>query len=86
MWILTEAPRGSNFYEAESTCGNKALISDTCDTAIFARSQGADGYRVVAQRGRETFFIGPAPVRGQTADISAQMLSIAKQLQAAVLS
>ncbi|MBC7483886.1 MAG: hypothetical protein H7337_18750, partial [Rhizobacter sp.] len=48
--------------------------------------QGADGYRVVAQRGRETFFIGPAPVRGQTADINAQMLSIAKQLQAAVLA
>ena len=35
MWILTEAPRGSNFYEAASTTGNKALISDTCDTVII---------------------------------------------------
>ena len=27
MWILTEAPRGSNFYEAQSQTGNKALIA-----------------------------------------------------------
>jgi hypothetical protein len=86
MWILTEAPRGSNFYEAETTCGNKALISDSCDTVIFARSQGADGFRIVAQRGRETFFIGAAPVRGVTSDINAQMLDIANQLHAVVLT
>ena len=86
MWILTEAPRGSNFYEAESTCGNKALISDTCDTVLYARSQGADGFRIVAQRGRETFFVGSAPVRGTTSDINGQMLDIARQLNAVVLT
>ena len=86
MWILTEAPRGSNFYEAQSTTGNKALISDTCETVIYARSQGADGYRIVAQRGRETFFIGPAPVRGVEADMNAKMMEIARQLGAVVLA
>ena len=86
MWILTEAPRGSNFYEAQSTTGNKALISDTCETVIYARSQGADGYRLVAQRGRETFFVGPAPVRGVEADINAQLMEIARQLHAVVLA
>jgi hypothetical protein len=86
MWILTEAPRGSNFYEAQSQTGNKALISDTCETVIYARSQGADGHRIVAQRGRETFFIGPAPVRGVEADMTAQMMEIARQLNAVVLT
>lgn len=86
MWILTEAPRGSNFYEAESTTGNRALISDTCDTVIYARSQGADGHRLVAQRGRETFFVGPAPVRGVAADVKAQLMEIARQLNAVVLA
>lgn len=86
MWILTEAPKGSSFYESQSTCGNKALISDTCDTVIFARSQGMEGYRIVAQRGRETFFVGPAPVHGVEADITAQMLDIATQLKAVVLT
>ena len=86
MWILTEAPRGSNFYEAQSTTGNKALISDTCETVIYARSQGADGYRIVAQRGRETFFMGPTPVRGVEVDMNAQMMEIARQLGAVVLA
>ena len=85
MWILTEAPRGSNFYEAQSTTGNKALISDSCETVIYARSQGADGYRIVAQRGRETFFMGPTPVRGVEVDMNAQMMEIARQLGAVVL-
>ena len=85
MWILTEAPRGSNFYEAQSTTGNKALISDTCETVIYARSQGADGFRIVAQRGRETFLVGPTPVRGADVDVNAQMLEIARQLGAVVL-
>jgi hypothetical protein len=86
MWILTEAPRGSNFYEAQSPNGNKALISDTCETVIFSRSQGLDGYRIVAQRGRETFFIGRAPVRGVESDMNAQMLDIARQLNAVMLT
>lgn len=85
MWILTEAPRGSNFYEAQSTTGNKALISDTCETVIYARSQGADGYRIVAQRGRETFFMGPTPVRGVVVDMNAQMMELAQKLGAIVL-
>ena len=85
MWILTEAPRGSNFYEAQSLTGNKALISDTCETVIYARSQGAEGHRIVAQRGRETFFIGPAPVHGISSDVSAQLMAIARQLGAVVL-
>jgi hypothetical protein len=85
MWILTEAPRGSNFYEAQSTTGNKALISDTCETVIYARSQGADGYRIVAQRGRETFFMGPTPVRGVAVDMNAQMMELAQKLGAIVL-
>lgn len=85
MWILTEAPRGSNYYEAQSTSGNRALISDTCETVIYSRSQGDDGYRLVAQRGRETFFIGPAPVRGVVADMNAQILEIARQLGAVIL-
>lgn len=85
MWILTEAPRGSNFFEAESKTGNKALISDTCETVIYARSQGADGDRIVAQRGRETFFIGAAPARGVETDITAQLMEIARQLNAVVL-
>ncbi len=86
MWILTEAPRGSNYYEAQSTTGNKALISDTCETVIYARSQGADGYRIVAQRGRETFFMGVAPVRGVETDMNAQMMELASKLGAVVLT
>ena len=85
MWILTEAPRGSNFYEAQSTTGNKALISDTCETVIYARSQGADGYHIVAQRGRETFFMGPMPVRGVAVDMNAQMMELAQKLGAIML-
>ncbi len=85
MWILTEAPRGSNFYEAQSTTGNKVLISDTCETVIYARSQGADGYRLVAQRGRETFFMGPTPVRGAVVDMNAQMTELAQKLGAIML-
>ena len=86
MWILTVAPRGSNYYEADSQTGNKALISDTCDTVIFARSQGADGHQLVAQRGRDTFLVGPAPVRGVTSNMEAQMADIAKQLGAVILA
>ena len=86
MWMLTVAPRGSNFYEPESQSGNKALISDTCETVIFSRSQGPDGHQIVAQRGRETFLVGPPPVRGVVADMNAQMLSIAKQLNALILA
>jgi hypothetical protein len=36
---------------------------------------------VVAQRGRETFYLGP-PVRGAETDMTAQMLDLARQLQA----
>ena len=86
MWMLTVVPRGSNFYEADSQTGNKALISDTCETVIFARSQGSEGHQIVAQRGRETFLVGPAPVRGVAADMNAQMLAIAKQLNAVILT
>ena len=86
MWILTEAPRGSNFFEPESQTGNRALISDTCDTVIFARSQGPDGHRIVAQRGRETFFLGAAPVRGVDGNLTAQMMELARQLNAVVLA
>jgi tricorn protease-like protein len=86
MWILTEAPKGSNFFEAQSLTGNKVLISDTCETVIYARSQGTDGQRIIAQRGREIFLIGPAPVRGVEADMTAQMLAIAKQMGAVVLT
>jgi hypothetical protein len=85
MWILTEAPKGSNFYEALSQAGNKVLISDTCETVIYARSQGSDGHRVVAQRGRETFFLGP-PVRGADTDMTAQMLDVARQLHAVIMT
>ncbi|MGK2900451.1 MAG: hypothetical protein ACSLE9_17505 [Burkholderiaceae bacterium] len=85
MWILTEAPRGSSYYEAQSTTGNKVLISDTCETVIYSRSQGADGHRIVAQRGRETFLIGTAPTRGVEVDMTAKMLDIARQLSAVVL-
>lgn len=85
MWILTEAPKGSNYYEAQSQTGNKALISDTCDTVIYARSQGSDGHRMVAQRGRDTFFIGPAPVRGVESDMNAQLRELVRQLNAVVL-
>ncbi len=86
MWILTVAPRGSNYYEADSQTGNKALISDTCETVIFARSQGTDGHQLVAQRGRDTFLVGPAPVRGVTSDMNAQMADIAKRLGAIILA
>lgn len=86
MWMLTVVPRGSNFYEADSQTGNKALISDTCETVIFARSQGSEGHQIVAQRGRETFLVGPAPVRGVAADMNAQMLAIAKQFNAVILT
>lgn len=85
MWILTEAPRGSNFYEADSQTGNKVLISDTCETVIFSRSQGTDGHQMVAQRGRDTFLVGPAPVRGVAADMNAQLTEIATKLNAVVL-
>lgn len=85
MWILIEVPRGSNFYEAESKTGNKALISDTCETVIFARSQGSEGHQIVAQRGRDTFLVGPAPVRGVEADMKAQLLEVARQLNAVVV-
>ena len=85
MWILAEAPKGSNFYEAQTQTGNRVLISDTCDTVIYSRSQGADGYRLVAQRGRDTFFDGPAPVRGVESDTNKQLLEVARQLGAVVL-
>jgi hypothetical protein len=85
MWILTEAPKGSNYYEADSTTGNKVLISDSCDMVIYARSQGADGFRLISQRGRESFFVGPAPVRGVSADTNGQLLEIAAQLNAVML-
>jgi hypothetical protein len=86
MWILTEAPKGSTFYESQSLTGNKALISDTCDTVIFARMQGMDGHRIVALRGRETFLIGPALASGVDVDINAQLLDIARQLNAVILT
>lgn len=86
MWILTVAPRGSNYYEADSQTGNKCLISDTCETVIFVRSQGSDGHQLVAQRGRDTFLVGPPPVRGVTSDMEAQMAAIAKQLGAVILA
>jgi hypothetical protein len=81
MWILAEAPKGSNFFEAQSQAGNKVLISDSCDTVIYASSQGSDGHRIVAQRGRDTFFLGPS-VRGAETDMTPQMLDLARQLQA----
>jgi hypothetical protein len=86
MWILTEAPKGSTFYESQSLTGNKVLISDTCDTVIFARMQGMEGHRIVALRGRETFLIGPALARGADVDINAQLLDIARQLNAVILT
>jgi hypothetical protein len=86
MWILTEAPKGSAFHEAQSLTGNRTLISDTCDIVICARMQGMEGHRIVAMRGRETFLIGPAPVRGAESDINAQLLDVAKQLNAVILS
>ena len=86
MWIMTVAPRGSNYYEADSQTGNKALISDTCETVIFVRSQGSDGHQLVAQRGRDTFLVGPPPVRGVASDMEAQMAAIAKQLGAVILA
>ena len=86
MWILTEAPRGSNYFEPQSTIGNKALISDTCEIVIYARSQGADGFRLVAQRGRDSFFIGPAPARGAVDDTEARMMELARQLGAVIVA
>ncbi len=86
MWILTEAPKGSAFYDSQSLTGNKALISDTCDTVIHARMQGMEGHRIVAMRGRESFLIGPALARGAEAGIDAQLLDIARQLNAIILS
>ena len=86
MWILTEAPKGSAFYEAQSLTGNKALISDTCDTVIYARMQGAEGSRIVALRGRESFLIGAAPVRGVATDINAELLDVARRLNAVMLT
>jgi len=86
MWILTEAPKGSMAYDPQSTTGNLALISDTCDTVIFARSQGMDGHRIVAMRGRDTFLIGPAPQPGETIDLRAQMLDVARQLHAMIVT
>lgn len=83
MWILAEAPKGSNFFEAQSQAGNKVLLSDSCDTIIYARSQGSDGHRIVAQRGRDTFFLGP-PVRGAETDMTPQMLELARKLQAVI--
>ncbi len=86
MWILTEAPRGSAFYEPQSLTGNTTLISDTCETVIYARMQGAEGHRIIAQRGRETFLIGAAPVRGVDNDVNAKLLDIARQLNALILT
>ena len=40
---------------------------------------------MVAQRGRDTFFIGPAPVRGVESDMKAQMRALVRQLNAVVL-
>ena len=85
MWILTEAPKGSNYYEAQSQTGNRVLISDTCEMVIYSRSQGADGYRLIAQRGRDSFFIGPAPVRGEQTDTNTTLIEVARQLGAVVL-
>jgi len=86
MWILTEAPKGSAFYDSQSLTGNKALISDTCDTVIYARMQGMDGHRIIAMRGRDTFLIGAPQPRGAEAEINAQLLDIARQLNAIVLT
>lgn len=81
----TEAPRGSSYYEARSTTGNKVPISDTCETVIHSRSQGADGWRIVAQRWRETVLIGTAPTRGVEVDMTAKMLDIARPLGAVAM-
>jgi len=86
MWILTEAPKGSAFYDSQSLTGNKALISDTCDTVIYARMQGMEGHRIIAMRGRDTFLIGATLPRGAEAQIDAQLLDIARQLNAVVLT
>ena len=86
MWMLMEAPKGSAFYESQSATGNKTLISDTCETVIYARMQGMEGQRLVATRGRETFLLGAAPVRGVESDINAQLLDIAKQLNAVIMT
>jgi hypothetical protein len=48
--------------------------------------QGMDGHRIVALRGRESFLIGPALARGAEAEINAQLLDIARQLNAVILS
>jgi hypothetical protein len=81
MWILAEAPKGSNFYEAQSQAGNKVLISDSCETVIYARSQGSDGHRSWPSADARPSILGP-PVRGAETDMTAQMLDLARQLQA----
>jgi hypothetical protein len=86
MWMLVEAPRSSNFFETESPTGNRVLINDSSDLVIYARSLGADGFRIIGQRGKETFMIGPMPTRGVTADVTGHLMAIAKQLGAIVMA
>jgi hypothetical protein len=86
MWMLVEAPKSSNFFENDSPTGNRILLSDTSDLVIYARSLGPEGFRIIAQRGKETFLVGPAPIRGVVADVSAQLLDVAKQLGAIVMA
>jgi len=86
MWMLVEAPKSSNFFETDSPTGNRILVCDTSEIVIYARSLGPEGFRIIGQRGKETFMVGPAPVRGVAADVGAQLLDIAKQLSAIVMS
>ena len=86
MWMVVEAPRSSNFFENESPTGNRVLINDTSDLVIYARSQGADGFRLIGQRGKETFMVGPAPVRGVPGDMAGALMDLAKQLGAIVMA
>lgn len=86
MWMLVEAPRSSNFFENESPTGNRILINDSSDLVIYARSLGADGFRIIGQRGKETFMIGPMPTRGVTANVTGHLMDIAKQLDAIIMT
>jgi hypothetical protein len=85
MWMLVEAPRSSNFFENESPTGNRILINDSSDLVIYARSLGADGFRIIGQRGKETFMIGAMPTRGVAANVTGHLMDIAKQLGAIIM-
>ena len=86
MWMVVEAPRSSNFFETDSPTRNRVLINDSSDLVIYARSQGADGFRIIGQRGKETFMIGAAPVRGVAGDVTKDLLDLATKLGAIVMA